>query len=230
MLASIESFNQYLTSLIGEIKIRSLFGATGIYKNNLIFAFYYKGDFYIKAQNHFADRIKNIGGTLYQKGQNHDLSLAVNLYYKLPTEIIYDSPVFKRLLTLAIKEAIREHNKKIELITINDLKNLPNFNLRHERLLKKIRCYFVRDFMVLGALNSIIKLMKKDITIHLTTVLDFVGAEKKKWVSDLSEEEKLIAITALNTKLKSLGLREFDINELKSIDNTYKKLSLTDIH
>lgn len=230
MLTSIESFHQYLTGLIGEVNIRSIFGASGFYKNDLIFSFYQNGEFYIKAQNQFANRVKNIGGTLYQKDQTHHLSLAVNLYYNLPPHIIYDPVLFKKLLILAIKEAIREQERKANFIKLNNLKQLPNLNLKHERLLKKIRCYSVSDFMTIGALNAVVKLIKKEITIRLETVLDFVGAEKKKWVSELSEEEKLEAITALNAKLKSLGLRESDINELKSIDGTRKKLSLFDIY
>ncbi|MFC0308974.1 TfoX/Sxy family DNA transformation protein [Gallibacterium trehalosifermentans] len=190
-----------LEQLIGSVTAKSLFYGYGLFKNNCMFGIYQKHFFYIRATGALAK-------LLLQKGAiPNPYTTPSNQYFYLPDEIINNDDEFRLYLNLSIEQVKQEKQKLIKKRK-NQIRDLPNLSIKHERLLAKIGVKNVKEFKKRGPEKIFVELKDMILIESLDLYWKLIGAFYLKHESLLSKSEKEERLKLLNLLLIQAGYPE----------------------
>lgn len=190
-----------LEPIIGEIRIKTYFSYYGLIKNNIMFALYKDGNFYLrKSKKYESILIKLCPNTL----QDTIYKIQAKNFHFIPSYILRDIHYYKDWI-LSIFDEIQEEKR---IVHIKPIRRLPNMNLNIERMLNKNGIHNVTQLLEMGAVKVFIHLIMQgvDVNKHLLFKLD--GAIKHKISGNLTHIEKESLIIEVNSRLNKIGSRK----------------------
>lgn len=190
-------FNQ----LIGNVSKQPFFSGCGLFfRSKWLFSVLINGEVYLRATGDFAEKLQKLGGFPFLTTPNTPLSN----YYKLPPKLLQDDSMCRKLLMVSLSQLKQER----ELSTHPILRKLPNFSLKHERLLKKIGIETIAHFRQVGAIGVILNLKKHALPTSETLYFQCVGALTWRNYNEISEQEKNARRRELSQVLHQHGFRQ----------------------
>ncbi|MFC0322608.1 TfoX/Sxy family DNA transformation protein [Gallibacterium melopsittaci] len=192
---------QKLTELIGPVTAKSLFYGYGIFKNEYMFGIYQKNFFYLRATDELSKLLLRLGAV------PNPYTNPSNQYFYLPKEITDNDEQYRLYLILSI-EQVKQEKKRIIKKKKNQIRDLPNLSIKHERLLARIGVKNVKDFRRQGPAMIFVELKKIILIENLNLYWKLVGAFYLKHDSLLTLTEKEEHLRLLNIKLLQAGYPE----------------------
>ncbi|WP_392565765.1 TfoX/Sxy family DNA transformation protein [Utexia brackfieldae] len=172
---------------MGNLSSRSMFGGYGILLDNVMFAWVFSDNLYLRANASFL--------AVFTDLQMLPLSLSTGgfsklLHYYCVSETIWkNSVLLEKLLRLSISGAFED--KKIKLsLKENRLKDLPNMTLSLERLLIQIGIVNINQLKNDGALKVYYRLKQRNNNISINVLYILFAAINGYHVAVLSDEQK----------------------------------------
>lgn len=204
----IDTIREFINGLIGNVTSRNLFTGYGLfYKQELMFALWLNKKFYLQAEGELAKELIARGCVAFAKCETNAKFL-LSSYYALPTSILEDTSLLRRLIMLSIKQ-IQDRKNEIALSKANRLKDLPNLSIKYERMLKKVDIHDVKTLRIVGAENAIVRLRKQGIPATLNTYWRLCCALSNKNSEFLTKAQKKILLKKLNDALYEAGFRRY---------------------
>lgn len=195
--------------IIGEIRIKTYFSYYAIFKNNFMIALYQnKATFLRISQYDIAD--------ISQHPNTYNLSddkigLQSRKFHFIPSSILSDTRKFSSLIRSTINE-LESEKQKTNKKRSTQIRNLPNMNLKLERMLKKVGINSIQDFIQIGYISTFIRL-----TLHgFEPTEDLLnGALNHQYIYTFTYQQKLGLMQEANDALYASGLRKrFNTNHL----------------
>ncbi|OOF48502.1 DNA transformation protein [Rodentibacter genomosp. 1] len=204
----IDGIRDSINELIGHVTSKNLFTGYGLfYKKELMFALWLNGKFYLQAKAELANQLISKGSIPFAKNET-DAKFLLSDYYCLPSDVLSDKNLLRKLLMLSIKQ-IQERKNEIALSKANRLKDLPNLSIKYERMLKKIDIHDVKTLKIVGAENAIVRLRKSGVPATLDTYWKLSCALSNKKSEFLNKQQKEILLKKLNNALYEAGFRKY---------------------
>ena len=200
-----------LSGLIGNVTIKTLFTGYGIFYQNDMFGIYQNGTFYLRAKHKLAEYLEDKGAVRWTP-TDYKSRLVISNYYELPYAITQNTAVYKQVIIESIQQ-IKQEKLSESLKMINRIKALPNLSIKHERLLAKVNIYNVKEFKIIGAANTYVRLKKCGFSVNLDFFWNLFAALQNKNVNLLSEKEKESSLKTLNIALDNAGLKPIKENK-----------------
>lgn len=197
---------QMLFHPLGEIRFKSYFSYLGIFKEDTMFALFKEGKLYLRKSEQCLKEIEKTLSSLHFL-TDRKIGYHSNLFYLLPYSDWGKMPQFIHWITTAINE-FQQIKEKISQENKTKLRFLPNFNLQTERLLNRIDIYTVEEFQQLGAIPTLINLIKEGIDATPLLLYKLYGASIQKYIYLLSEQEKSQLRIKADNALFEAGLRK----------------------
>lgn len=199
---------ELVDNLVGNVTAKNLFTGHGLFYNKeFMFALWINGKFYLQAREGFAEQLRRLGCTPFVKNEE-DAKFVLADYYWISKQILDDSKLLRKLLMISIKQ-INDRRNELELLKANRLKDLPNFSIKHERMLKKIGIHDVKTFQTVGAENAMVRLKKHGIEATLKTYWKLACALLNKNSELLTRAQKCTLLKKLNEVLREAGFRQY---------------------
>ena len=197
-----------LLPIVGKTKAKTYFSYYGIFKDNLMFALYKEGLFYLKLAEKDIPKALDLG---VQKLIDPKIS-KTTIFYLLPDSILHNASTYSAWFTDSLTEI---QTSKISFYTQRkrQIRSLPNLNINLERALRKINVYTVEDLINKGEINVFIELIKIGIDADHTLLFKLYGAINHQFIYTLSEKIKRDLLTETDEALYQAGLRKrFHLN------------------
>lgn len=194
-----------LSNFIGEVKAKHLFIGYGLFVNDDMFAIYRSGRLYLRAKNELAKELEKYGAVSWVLCNPEKKLKAVD-YYWLPKKVTSNEELYKQCLLKSL-EQIKQEKLEYKILKLNRIRDMANLSIKYERLLGKVGIFTVKQFRMLGAINSYIRLLKEDLVCGLDIFWKFSAALQNRRVETLTEEEKKELLKALNMALLNAGLK-----------------------
>ncbi len=165
---------------------RSMFGGVGLFHGHAMFALIFEGIIYVKGGGKNCEILKRYHCQPFQHVKKR--SVATINYFDISALYEQEQALFKQLISNGIDTSFEERANRHSLKRLRDL---PNMQLRLERMLKKSGVKDVSMFEDLGAVG-VFKKVKKTYQeeIDITLLWKFAGAILGCHWSLIREEEK----------------------------------------
>lgn len=199
------AIREKLRLLIKDLTVQNLFCGYGFFKKSDLFGIFFNNVFYVRAKEELAQEIKQLGGVscLIDVRESH---LSLSHYYRLPLSVMDDEALLKSLILRSIKQIKREHLNKV-ILSQEQIKNLPNLSVKHERLLARIGITDIPSFMKIGAVGAFVKLKLNGYPVNMNTFWALTGALLGRHAYVLSKTSRVSALLELNEALKEVDLK-----------------------
>lgn len=204
--------NQALRSLttLPDVRLKPMFGGTGIYQSNLLIGLLNGQAFYLRAQGHLEKHLERLGcsALLYRKR-----GVPIRLrYYCLPKRMHQQTALLYRYLRLARRTRLQKQQLCGDELRI---KALPNLNIAHERFLRRAGIHSVSELKQLGASRAFLKIRARFSTASLALFLRLSAALEGKHLALLGPSERtrcLEELRALESAQSAQGARRYHSN------------------
>ncbi|QLD34112.1 TfoX/Sxy family DNA transformation protein [Mannheimia varigena] len=198
--------------IIGEIRIKTYFSYYAIFKNNFMIALYQnKATFLRISQYDIAD--------ISQHPNTYNLSddkigLQSRKFHFIPSSILSDTRKFSSLIRSTINE-LESEKQKTNKKRSTQIRNLPNMNLKLERMLKKVGINSIQDFIQIGYISTFIRLTLHGFEPTEDLLFKLNGALNHQYIYTFTVQQKLGLMQEANDALYASGLRKrFNTNHL----------------
>lgn len=156
-----------LESSTGELFSRRMFGGTGVFSNNVMFAIIDRDSLHLRASEEQCKLFDKLGYERF-KCRNYSVSIS-SFYYSMGEDVIENQDLLLQHVQESINAAIACQAEK-DKIASERLKNLPNLTSSTERLLHKAGINNVSELIEVGAayaFDAIQRFANKDVGIKL---------------------------------------------------------------
>lgn len=194
-----------LYPIIGATSAKTYFSYYGIMKDDVMFALYKNGNFYLHiSKNCLTEVMKYPQITLLSDAKYGIYSKS---FYLLPEYIIKNLYHYTHWITQSIEEITIsrqvQQSKKKQFI-----RTLPNMNIQFERMLKKLNIHSPNELIEQGEITIFIKLLQLGIDVDQTMLFRLHGAITHQYIYTLSLKEKQHLLQEANRALYEAGLRK----------------------
>ncbi|KMK50637.1 hypothetical protein RO21_10725 [[Actinobacillus] muris] len=199
-----QKFKQLLSTILGEINIKSYFSYYGFRKHKLLFALYKDGNFYLHIPDEIIDQLLPYDGVVQLEDKKSGIHS--QNYYQLPHTLIENNALFSYWVNSCFTVLQKKHNiitKKPRLI-----RYMPNMNAHTEKTLKKLNIHSVDDLIAKGEINTFIALLEKGFDVDESMLFKLHCAIQHKLIYTLTPKEKIALLTEANKALYEAGLRK----------------------
>lgn len=135
-------------SQFGEYQTRSMFGGTGVFQQDAMFALLTQNSIFIRGNKRLNYQLTQLGCERFRHIKKQ--TTAVVNYYDITTLFEQANPKLNQLVRCAINYAIEQKNQQ-RTQTCRRLRDLPNMQLTLERMVRKSGINDVETFLKLGA-------------------------------------------------------------------------------
>lgn len=198
-----QQIRETLLPIIGETFAKTYFSYYGIFKDNLMFALYKNGEFYLKLSPEDVLEATSINGIECLI----DLKLSqTKHYYFIPNHILTQLERYQHWLKNSLANA-KNNKYQPYYKKKNQIRALPNMNINFERMLKKINIFTVEEFFSAGEINIFVEFIKIGIEANEETLFKLYGAINHQLIYTLSPKTKRELLQMANDALYKAGLR-----------------------
>lgn len=194
-----------LFPITGETRVKTFFSYYGIFKDNLMFALYKQGAFYLRISpntRHNTDWLKPL-----QRLEDHRIGIHYKHFYLIPNHILSDLSQYSHFIAETLED-ISESKKQTALQRKKLLRTLPNLSIGIERMLKRLGIYSVDEFFEWGEMNICVALVQKGVEVSPELLFKLYGATHHQHVYTMSGETKLAILQEADKALYAAGLRK----------------------
>lgn len=200
-----QHIRELLYPIIGTTRAKTYFSYYGIMKDDVMFALYKNGNFYLHiSKDCLAEVIQYPAITLLSDVQYGIYSKS---FYRIPECITKNLSYYTHWITQSIAEITAskklQQSKKKQFI-----RALPNMNIQLERMLKKLDIYSPDELIQQGEITIFIKLLKLGIDVDQMMLFRLYGAITHQYIYTLSDQEKQSLLQEANSALYEAGLRK----------------------
>ncbi|MBF9000052.1 TfoX/Sxy family DNA transformation protein [Vibrio nitrifigilis] len=156
-----------LATQYGSLQTRSMFGGTGIFHDNVMYALVRDGAVYLRSFDNLEPRFIELGCCKFQHVKK--TTVATVNYYNVTEFIMAPSPITHELIEASIAGALAD-DKRRRCQSNRRLRDLPNLQLTIERMVKKAGISDVTTLMEVGAANAFSKVCNiygRDVDVKL---------------------------------------------------------------
>lgn len=168
-----QSFYDYTTQF-GISQKRSMFGGTGLFKDNAMYALISNDRVFIRGGCSLDETLKNLNCEKFRHVKKQ--STATVNYYDITRLFHQNASILADLVQRSIANSVEYHSNK-KSVENRRLRDLPNMQLTLERMVKKSGIEDVKTFLELGAphvFNRVKRTYGNDVDIKL--LWKFAGA------------------------------------------------------
>lgn len=198
-----------LSKIIEGVQVRSLFSGYGFYFEEHMFGIYEQGIFYLRAESDLANSLVNKGACRPLKCTNHALS---DNYYGVNQNIRTDEQYFQKIVKQSIKQ-IEQSKLLLQGKESEKIRNLPNLNCSHERLLSKIGINSVKELEGHSIEDVYTRLKSLGYIRSVNYYFNLKAAVARINIFLISEEEKRQQLEYLNRHLQSMNMPDEYMNK-----------------
>ncbi|HGO5854847.1 TPA: TfoX/Sxy family DNA transformation protein [Mannheimia haemolytica] len=191
--------------IIGAVRLKTYFSYYAIFKDGLMIALYQNGVTYLRIAKHDIASITQHPETYTLSDDK--IGIQSRKFHFIPQTILADTPTFSALL-FGIIEELQSHKQKIVQKRATQIRNLPNMNLKLERMLKKVGIHSIQDFTEMGYLSTFIKLIVQGFDPTEDLLFKLNGALNHQYIYTFTEQQKRELMQEANQALYNSGLRK----------------------
>lgn len=208
-MQSIKDITQEIAPLfspiIGNFRLKTYFSYYAVFKNNAMIALYQNHSTYLRISDKHTEFINNHTGT-YNLSDNK-INLQSKKFYYIPNDILSNATLFNELISSTLDE-LDQKEQETQRKRTTQIRNLPNMNLKLERMLKKIGIHSIQDFIEIGYLNAYITLIKQGIDATAELLFKLNGALNHQYIYTFTDHQKRLLLEEANQALYDAGLRK----------------------
>lgn len=198
--------------IIGDFRVKTYFSYYAIFKDKSMIALYQDHSTYLRISDKYTEFIRNHTDT-YNLSDDR-INLQSKTFYYIPHSILSNAVILNELITSILDELEKKeqeaHRKKT-----TQIRNLPNMNLKLERMLKKIGIHSIQDFIKVGYIHAFITLVKQGIDATPELFFKLNGALNHQYIYTFTDQQKRLLMEEANKALYEAGLRKrFSFNSI----------------
>ncbi|HDL1372151.1 TPA: TfoX/Sxy family DNA transformation protein [Mannheimia haemolytica] len=191
--------------IIGTIRLKTYFSYYAVFKDGLMIALYQNGATYLRIAKKDIEYIRQYPETCILCDEK--IGIQSRKFHYIPQVLIDDTPKFSSLL-FGIIEELRTEKYKISQKRATQIRNLPNMNLKLERMLKKIGIHSMNDFTQEGYMSTFIKLILQGFDVTEDLLFKLNGALNHQYIYTFTDQQKRELMQEANQALYNSGLRK----------------------
>lgn len=191
--------------IIGEIRLKTYFSYFAIFKDGLMIALYQNGATYLRITKKDLEYICQYPETYILCDDK--IGIQSRKFHYIPSVLIADSARFSSLLFSIIDE-LQSEKKHLYQKRATQIRNLPNMNIKLERMLKKVGIYSIQEFIETGYISTFIKLILQGFECTEDLLFKLNGALNHQYIYTFTEQQKRELMQEANQALYNLGLRK----------------------
>lgn len=191
--------------IIGEFRLKTYFSYYAIFKNKSMFALYRNGATYLRIAPKDTHFIKQHPDTYTLVDEK--IGLHSKKFHYIPSSILFDIPLSTKLVTATLTN-LHQEQQEIYKKRSTQIRNLPNMNIKLERMLKKIGIHSIQEFSNVGYMSTFIKLITQGIDATEDLLFKLNGALNRQYIYTFTETQKREIMQEANQALYESGLRK----------------------
>ncbi|QIM67533.1 DNA transformation protein [Mannheimia granulomatis] len=191
--------------IIGQFRLKTYFSYYAVFKNDLMIALYQNNSIYLRIATKYSELIFNHPDT--NPLCDDKIGLQSNKFYNLPADILANNSLFTDLV-ISIVDELNQLKQECHKKRATQIRNLPNMNIKLERMLKKIGILSIQDFIEEGYIKVFIKLVIQGIDVTEELLFKLNGALNHQYIYTFTEQQKRELMQEANQALYEAGLRK----------------------
>lgn len=191
--------------VIGAIRLKTYFSYYAVFKDGLMIALYQNGATYLRIAKKDIEHIRQHLGTYILCDEK--IGIQSRKFHYMPHSLLLDTTKFKSLL-FNITEELKLEKKKLHQKRATQIRNLPNMNLKLERMLKKVGITSIQDFTEEGYMATFIKLILQGFDVSEDLLFKLNGALNHQYIYTFTDQQKRELMQEANQALYNSGLRK----------------------
>ncbi|AUI66782.1 MULTISPECIES: TfoX/Sxy family protein [Glaesserella] len=194
-----------LYPIIGHTTAKTYFSYYGIMKDEIMFALYKNGHFYLHIPKEYLHELNQYPQITRLRDERYGINSKT--FYLLPEEMMTNLFSYSHWFKQSIKSI--SHTRQLNYSRKKQyIRSLPNMNIQLERTLKKLGITSPSELMAQGEIAIFVNLVKIGIDVDQMMLFRLHGAIRHQYIYTLSEQEKIALLQETNSALYAAGLRK----------------------
>ncbi|MDD0824159.1 TfoX/Sxy family DNA transformation protein [Mannheimia sp. AT1] len=193
------------TPIIGEIRLKTYFSYYAVFKDDLMIALYQNKMTYLRIAEHYLEIMQKNPETYTLSDDK--IGLQSKKFFYIPNSILTNTKLFNDL-TFSILNELRQKQYESNRKKATQIRNLPNMNIKLERMLKKVGIDSIQNFNDIGYISAYIKLVKLGVDASEDLLFKLNGALNHQYIYTFTEIQKRELMQEANQALYANGLRK----------------------